>query len=142
MQGSELNEFFAAAFDAFPGLRAFLAESPNTIRVWARTLENIALDEATSVLARWIDCRLPDPPVGYRRETFAIDVRAVVLNDRSVAARRNNQDKPDRKYVPSAAFRSVAEPFLKMLSLRAQVMAGELELEDCEKQIREIVEAF
>jgi hypothetical protein len=146
MQGNELNEFFGLAFDAFPGLRAFVAESPNTLKVWGKTLSNVTPKEAMSVLSRWVDGSLDNPPVGFRRELFALDLKAVAMKDRNDYARERAgveaREKAERKHRPSVAFQSIAEPFGRILGLRAKVMSGEMELADCERQVREIVEAF
>lgn len=147
MRDKELSEFFSMAFDAFPGLKTFIVDSPNTVKVWAKTLENITPREAISVLSRWIDGTLPDPPVGFRRELFALDLKAVALKDRADTARHKAGDeartKADRNsYRPSAAFKSIAVPFGRILELRSKVLAGDLELEDCERQIKQIVEEF
>lgn len=142
MEKCELSAFFGNAFDAFPGLRELIASSPGTLAVWGKTLETIALQEAASVLDRWIVGTLDNPPVGFRRESFALDVRAVVGRDRSDAARRSeNSVKINRgKYVPSHAFISIAEPFSEILELRRKTMVGELTAEECDWRIHDIVE--
>ncbi len=144
MTTEELDLFVESSCAAFPGLLELLKASPATVSVWGRTLDSVSYEEATSVLDRWIVGTLLDPPVGYRRETFALDVRAVVARDRADEARRKaSVVRIHRgKYIPSAAFKSITEPFGRILELRARVMRGEMELDDCERQIHEIVEAF
>jgi hypothetical protein len=142
MQKQELNAFVESACAAFPGLLDLLEKSPATVAVWGRTLETITYTEAASVLDRWIVGTLDNPPIGFRRESFALDVRAVVGRDRSDSVRRSdNQVKIHRgKYVPSHAFVSIAKPFGEILELRRKVMVGELTSEECEWQIHDIVE--
>lgn len=147
MNNQQTREFVEQVATAFPGLLELLDKSPATLTVWARTLEQVAPREALGVLERWITGVLPDPPVGFRREMFALDVKSIVMRDRSDDARRKAgleaRTKADRNsYRPSAAFKSISEPFGRILELRKLVLAGELELGDCEKQIQQIIEEF
>jgi hypothetical protein len=157
MSPEEAKRFFERAFVAFPGLREWISglksDKENlvgreTMEVWARTLKGVEFNEATDVLESWIDCSLPEPPVGYRRETFAIDVRSIVMRRRSDAkaetyserAREELWLKSNRgKYQPSNAFVSIAKPFMRMLDLRKQVMACELSVEEYDRLCDEIV---
>lgn len=151
MTAEEFVFFTQQAFIAFPGLKEWLYEkSPEpaaTIRVWGKTLEKTTLKEAIAVLDGWTAGAIKDPPTGYKREVFAIEVRSIAAEARRKRmvehAKTEQQQRYSRdNYKPSAAFKSIAEPFGRILGLRAQVMSGELELEDCERQTREIVEEF
>jgi hypothetical protein len=146
MQDRELNEFIGLAIDAFPGLGAFVAEHPAVVKSWGKTLSNVTAKEAMGVLSRWVDGSLSEPPVGYRRELFALDVRAVAMRGRNDFARERAsveaREKALRKSQPSAAFRSILVPFTKILELRSKVMRGELDVQECDRQIQQIVEAF
>ncbi len=142
MTDEEATEFVQHASTAFPGLLELLEKSPGTLGVWAKTLQQVAFREALRVLERWIAGSLPDPPVGFRRELFALDVRQVVLNDRAVANRFVSSKRAmdnGRKY-PSAAFVSIAKPFGEILDLRAKVMAGELSGEECDRRVDEVID--
>ncbi len=144
MQTQELKPFVDSACAAFPGLLELLEKSPSTMSVWGQTLEQVTYSEAMQVLNQWVRGILENPPVGFRRELFALDVRAVAMRRRSDLARNQEQqerlEKLDRKRQPSVAFRSIAKPFNEILALRAKVMAGELSAVDCELQVAAIVE--
>lgn len=144
MESDKLEIFFQSACNAFPGLRDLLAASPATLAVWSQTLEQVSYNEATQVLDRWIRGTIENPPVGFRRELFALDVRAVAMRIRSDHTRNQEQqerlEKLTRRRQPSQAFRSIAKPFNEILALRAQVMAGELSATDCEWKVKAIVD--
>ncbi|MFY7700491.1 MAG: hypothetical protein ACOVQH_09490 [Burkholderiaceae bacterium] len=152
MTPNELEQFLRKAFIAFPGLKDWaetLPKASDTLAVWSRTLERVTLDEATQVLNDWIDCTLSDPPVGYRRETFAIDIKSIVSRRRtehlaetySERAREEQWIKANRgKYQPSAAFRSIAKPFLEMLANKPLVMMGEMSHDEYDRQVDLITE--
>ena len=151
MTAEEFVFFTQQAFIAFPGLKEWLYEkSPEpsaTIRVWGKTLEHTPLREAIAVLDGWTTGAIKDPPTGYKREVFAIDVRSIASESRRRRAAEQSKTEQRKRYSrdnyqPSAAFQSIAEPFSRILELRKRVMAGELELEDCEKQVQQIVDEF
>lgn len=139
MNQQETTEFLGQVMIAFPGVAELLEKSPATTRVWCRTLESVSVREAITVLDRWITGDLKDPPVGFKRETLAIDVRSVVERMRSdEAALRSseseyqaNRDKIDngrkprgRNATPAA---DICRPFIdKVLVLNAQVINGTL----------------
>jgi hypothetical protein len=132
MQGKELTDFFGMAFDAFPGLRELVSSSPGTVKVWAKTLEPVSFIDAGRVLNRWITGELENPPIGFRRELFALDVRAVVARMRDDDYRRKvSQEKMEtgrkpRGVNPTPAY-DISRPFLeKVLDLNKQVMNGTL----------------
>ena len=149
MNATEAGKFFEKAFLAFPGLASWLREnSPDpagTCSLWASTLSKVSADEAEAVLDGWLDGSIKEPPVGYKRETFALNVKALVLNERSKIyqerAREEIWMKSNRgKYQPSAAFRSIAKPFLEMLANKPLVMAGEMTPQEYDRQVDLIAE--
>jgi hypothetical protein len=144
MESDKLEIFFSSACNAFPGLRDLLAASPATLAVWSQTLQQVSYTEAAQVLDWWIRGTLENPPVGFRRELFALDVRAVAMRIRSDDMRLQEQQerlqKLDRRRRPSQAFRSIAKPFYEILALRAKVMAGELSATECDQQVKAIID--
>lgn len=140
----ELSSFMESASIAFSSIGELVAKTPAVVSVWSRTLHGITYEEAVEVLDRWIMGTLSNPPSFYRRDSFALDVRAVVAFRRSEWLRQKEQfeqqEKRDRRKQPSAAFRSIAKPFNEILALRAKVMAGELSAVDCEWQVKAIVD--
>jgi hypothetical protein len=149
MTPNEAKTFFRKAFTAFPGLQSWLNEnSPDiagTLSAWAKTLATVEFNQAVEVLDGWIDGSIKDPPTGYKRETFAINVKAIVARQNEDShkeiAREEQWRKSNRgRYQPSEAFRSVAKPFFEILKLRAEVMAGRLDSNACEVEVDRIVE--
>lgn len=142
MNTKETTDFVQQVAIAFPGVVELLEKSPATLGVWAKTLEQVSSREASTVLSRWVNGSLPDPPVGFRRELFALDVRAVVMKDRADAMRFKAIENASRSRIayPSAAFRSIAKPYSEILGLRSRVMAGDLSAEECDRQIEAIIE--
>ena len=145
----EAGKFFEKAFLAFPGLSAWLREnSPDpagTCSLWASTLSKISAEEAYAVLDGWVDGSIFDPPTGYKRETFALNVKALAMAERG----KRNQDrareeqwvKSNRgKYQPSAAFRSIAKPFMQMLDNKPLLMNGEITHAEYDRLVDEITE--
>ena len=146
MQDKELTEFFGMAFDAFPGLRELVASSPGTIKVWARTLEQVTPREAMRVLDRWITGELENPPTGFRREQFALDVRAVAFRMRSddfakkasFTAIENGRKPRGKNKTPAY---DICRPFLdKVLALNAQVINGTLVQEERDELVSKLLD--
>lgn len=94
MSEEESAKFLKAACDAFPGLADLSVASPATPAVWVRTLSKVSYVDATAVLDGWIDGSLKDPPVGFRRELFALDVRscAQVIREARSKTKRYEED--------------------------------------------------
>lgn len=145
----EAGKFFEKAFLAFPGLASWLRENSTdpagTCSLWATTLAKVSADEADAVLDGWIDGTIKEPPTGYKRETFALNVKALVLAERGKInqerAREEQWIKSNRgKYQPSAAFRSIAKPFLEMLANKPLVMMGEMSHDEYDRQVDLITE--
>jgi hypothetical protein len=135
MTPAEATEFFRNAFIAFPGLAAWLRETSTdgaaTCSVWARTLAKVTLDEATYVLDGWIDGTIEDPPIGYRRESFALHVKAIATKERDIRNKELEREKQWIKsnrgnYQPSAAFKVVAKPYLESIEWLPKLWAGEV----------------
>jgi hypothetical protein len=146
MTEQECEEFFEQVMIAFPGVGQWLRDnSPDpaaTLQVWGQSLEIVTSEEALSVLRRWSNGTLP-APIGYQRELFAVHLRQTVLADRNKRFREESQFEKQQSFKrtgPSDAFKSIAKPFTAILSLRARVMAGEMDAEDCDRAIHQIVE--
>lgn len=145
----EAGKFFEKAFLAFPGLASWLREnSPEpagTCSLWASTLSKVSADEAEAVLDGWLDGSIKEPPVGYKRETFALNVKALVLNERSKIhqerAREEIWMKSNRgKYQPSAAFK-LCEPLLREMYINLPAYReGEMTAQEYDRQVDLIAE--
>jgi hypothetical protein len=145
----EAGKFFEKAFLAFPGLSAWLREnSPDPARtcsLWASTLSKIGADEAYAVLDGWVDGSIKEPPVGFKRETFALNVKALAMAARQEINRERSREeqwiKSNRgRYQPSAAFRSIAKPFMQMLDNKTLLMNGEITHAEYDRLVDEITE--
>ncbi|XZE18789.1 hypothetical protein SH449x_004094 [Pirellulaceae bacterium SH449] len=118
MTRDEAIEFLDAVFVAFPGVHQWLkTASPNveaTKAVWAKTLEQITLDEGFGVLSRWTSGALP-VPTGYEKEHFVLHLRAVVMRDRSEAKRydvRNEFQRTHKRGQSTFQYDPILGPFL------------------------------
>lgn len=148
MTPSEAKDFFEKVFVAFPGLKEWLksiGDPSSTVAVWSRTLNAVTSEEAMTVLDGWIDGSIANPPVGYRREMFALEVKSLVMQVRSELRKERDREeqwiKSNRgKYQPTAAFRSIAKPFMQMLANKELVMAGEMSVEEYDRQVDIITE--
>jgi len=90
---NEFREFFKLAYDAFPGLRELISLSPGTQKQWARMLSKVSFDDAMRVLDGWIDGTFREPPIGWRREMFALDVRAYAQTIREARTKQHRIDE-------------------------------------------------
>jgi hypothetical protein len=149
MNPIEAGAFFQKAFIAFPGLASWLRENSTdpagTCSSWASTLSKVSADEADAVLDGWIDGSIKEPPTGYKRETFALNVKALAMGLRDQAKREQVREelwiKSNRgKYQPSAAFRSVAKPFMAMMAERDRAINGEITWVEYDRLVDEITE--
>jgi hypothetical protein len=149
MNPIEAGIFFQKAFLAFPGLASWLRENSTdpagTCSIWASTLAKVSADEADAVLDGWIDGSIKEPPTGYKRETFALNVKALAMGLRDQAKREQVREelwiKSNRgKYQPSAAFRSVAKPFMAMMAERDRAINGEITWVEYDRLVDEITE--
>ena len=149
MTQSEFAAFFVQARIAFPGLSEWVLEkSPDaqaTFAVWAKTLARTDIEDATAALDGWVTGSIPNPPIGYRRESFALDVRAIAAARadarHKVAYREETLNKSRRKdYKPSAAFISIAKPFSLILDSQRRMMNGEITMTEHDRVTAEIIE--
>jgi hypothetical protein len=149
MNPIEAGAFFQKAFLAFPGLASWLRENSTdpagTCSIWASTLAKVSADEADAVLDGWIDGSIKEPPTGYKRETFALNVKALAMGLRDQAKREQVREelwiKSNRgKYQPSAAFKSVAKPFMAMMAERDRAINGEITWVEYDRLVDEITE--
>ena len=149
MNTTEAGKFFQKAFLAFPGLASWLRENSTdpagTCSIWASTLAKVSADEADAVLDGWIDGSIKEPPTGYKRETFALNVKALAMALRDQAKREQVREelwiKSNRgKYQPSAAFKSVAKPFMAMMAERDRAIKGEITWAEYDRLVDEITE--
>jgi hypothetical protein len=149
MNTTEAGKFFQKAFLAFPGLASWLRENSTdpagTCSIWASTLAKVSADEADAVLDGWVDGSIKEPPTGYKRETFALNVKALALAERGKAnqdrAREEQWIKSNRgKYQPSAAFKSIAKPFMQMLEHKSRLVDGEITHAEYDRIVDEITE--
>ena len=148
MTPAEATQFFESAFIAFPGLAAWLRETSTdgaaTCSVWARTLAKVTLDEANYVLDGWIDGTIEDPPTGYRRESFALHVKAIALKEREIRNKELEREKQWIKsnrgnYQPSAAFKAIAKPYFRMMEWKDRLWEGEISDSEYQTKVDEIV---
>jgi hypothetical protein len=153
MTETEIKLLLKEACRVFPSIQAYMLEYPNIAIVWAEILEGdqfnsaITLDEAMDVLKRWKMGTLENPPIGFRRELFATDMRAVISLDRTKAnsawlkakERSENQEKYERKKNGQPAFRLCAPLFDRILELNKQVINGTLSAHDKEWKVHDIV---
>lgn len=149
MNQTEAGKFFQKAFLAFPGLASWLRENSTdpagTCSIWASTLAKVSADEADAVLDGWVNGSIKEPPTGYKRETFALNVKALALQMRSELRKELDREeqwiKSNRgKYIPSAAFRSIAKPFMRMLEHKSRLVEGEITHAEYDRLIDEITE--
>ena len=146
MDAESVKLFVKHACDAFPGLLELLERSPGTLAVWGRTLSSVSLADATSVLERWIDGKLEDPPVGYKREMFALHVKSTVDRVRGDTIRwRDSQEqraKAIRKNNGSPAYQfAFCGPFmLKVDGWNKQVVNGTLTQQERDFMVNELLE--
>lgn len=144
MNEIEAKEFLKEAFTAFPGVGAWIeANSPDpskTVAIWARSLEQITITEAHSVLTRWSMGALP-PPTGFQKEEFPLHVIAVVRRDRSEAKAVQSRDEVLRKHTGKSIFQTdrILGPFMANLNqLIRQFNAGTLSIEERNKCIADL----
>jgi hypothetical protein len=149
MNTTEAGKFFQKAFLAFPGLASWLRENSTdpagTCSIWSSTLAKVSADEADAVLDGWVDGSIKEPPTGYKRETFALNVKALAMGLRDQAKREQVREelwiKSNRgKYQPSAAFKSVAKPFMAMMAERERAINGEITWVEYDRLVDEITE--
>jgi len=135
MTPAEATQFIDSAFIAFPGLAAWLRETSTdgaaTCSVWARTLAKVTLDEATYVLDGWIDGTIEDPPTGYRRESFALHVKAIAMKERDKLNKELERErqwvKNNRGYQRPAVLQALLGPaYQRQIEWKPKLEMGEV----------------
>jgi hypothetical protein len=149
MNATEAGKFFEKAFVDFPGLAYWLRKNSTdpagTCSSWASTLAKVSTEEAYAVLDGWVDGSIKDPPAGYKCELFALNVKALAMAARQKTNRERSREeqwiKSNRgKYVPSAAFKSIAKPFMQMLEHKSRLVEGEITHAEYDRLVDEITE--
>lgn len=145
MNEKESKEFLEAVLVSFPGVNQWLKNASPSIdatkAIWARTLEQITMDEGMSVLSRWSSGRLPAPE-GYAKESFHLHLIAVVKQDRSKIAQERTRESTlqSHKGGSSRFYKSILGPFMgKVLAVQRQYIAGEIGFEERDSQIEALV---
>jgi hypothetical protein len=145
MTESESKEVLLQALAAFPGVSATIkANSPNpaeTIRMWAKSLESLERSEVESVIARWCKGQL-EAPEGYKKENFHLHIRAVVMADRSKAARERTREVTLQQHTRTGKsfYKAILGPFMaQVLSVQRRYIAGEIGYDERDKLIDALV---
>jgi len=147
MNATELQSLVDATCDAFPGMQELVTKHPSVIATWGKTLHDIALQDALAVLNRWIAGTLEHPPIGFRREMFALDVKSVVgrVHSDMLRKRHNHEviDRADRKKnyrSPLTVF--IGPAFEKFLAYNDAVINGEMSSEDRDMKVKNDIQAL
>ena len=140
---SEAEEFFVdVVFVAFPGARRFVlmnsSEPKKTVAVMAKALSQVSFQEAMSVVDRWTRGELP-APVGGELESIALHLRATVMQDRSVRARRGPLEEIRKGESKWRSNVDVAPYYDRILKIAKLFQAGELDLKTCQRMQSEVV---
>lgn len=145
MTESEAKNVLLQALAAFPGVSATIkANSPNpaeTIRVWAKSLESLERSEVESVITRWCTGKL-EVPEGYKKESFHLHIRAVVMADRSKIAQERTRAETlqSHKKGSDRFYKAILGPFMgKVMAVQRQYIAGEIGFEERDRQIESLV---
>jgi len=150
MTQQEFSKFMETTYAYFPSLREWLFErSPNvemTLNSWRRTLEKITYNQAVAVLDGWIDGTVHSPPIGYKRDLFALDVRAIVHRKLDEALRVASREETFRKaltgrygYKQPKAIVALSPYFNRMFDIGERLRLGELTHEEAESRVELIV---
>jgi hypothetical protein len=141
----ESAEFLESVLIAFPGVNQWLRNaSPNaeaTKTLWAKSLEQITVEEGMSVLSRWSSGKLPAPE-GYAKESFHLHLIAVVKHDRSKIAQERTRAKTlqSHKGGSNRFYKSILGPFMaKVIAVQRQYIVGEIGFEERDRQIESLV---
>jgi len=140
----EYKQFIERSFAAFPGLHEWVeSKSPEpseTLGFWARSLKSVSIEDANKVLDGWCDGSITDPPVGFRREMFALDVRAISQrwrDDRRKQQQHVEIDSHDRSH----RRRSVAlSPYIaRLIDVGDMFKRGDISERECDDRMERIV---
>jgi hypothetical protein len=147
MNTTELQKLVEETCSAFPGMQELVEKHPSVVATWGKTLHAIALQDAMAVLNRWIAGTLENPPVGFRREVFALDIKAVVERVHSdIARKRLNHEVIDRadrrKNYRSAVTVLIGPVFEKFLAYNEEVINGTMSHDERELKIKNEIQAL
>jgi hypothetical protein len=148
MDRLEVKEFCDLAFAAFPGLNEWLqtrsTDIYKTYEAWQKTLSSVTYSDAVLVLDGWLDGTIKDPPVGYRRELFAIDIRATVQRWKDDARRAASHDELMQKanygkYTRNKGIVAIAPYLERIIEIGDKIKNNELEENEGSTLINAIV---
>ena len=151
MNEQEARQFFKVAFAAFPGVAEWAKEKSSdfsmTLACWIKTLATTTLAEALEVIEGWSDGSIPDPPVGYKRETFALQVKAIAGQRRFENAKEQRREeewlKANRSKYQRPAGLVLLSPYLnRIFEKQADFRNGNMTQAELDEQTNEIVEEF
>ena len=153
MNEQEAKQFFQAAFAAFPGVPQWARENSSdfsmTIASWMKTLATTTLDEALEVIEGWVAGTIKDPPVGYKRETFAMQVKAIAGQKRLERIKKERKHEEEwvkahrGKYQRPEGLVAMSPYLDRIFERQAAHRAGEITERELEEQTNAIVnEAF
>jgi hypothetical protein len=151
MTEQESKQFFKIAFAAFPGLPQWAKENSSdfgmTLVSWARTLSNTTLEEATEIIDGWIDGTIADPPVGYKRETFALQVKAIAAQRKFERTKHLREEeewmKTNRKnYIRPVGLVLISPYLQRIFREQDRFRAGEISQSDLADATDAIIEEF
>jgi hypothetical protein len=147
----ESKQFYKAAFAAFPGVAQWAKEHSSdlslTLAMWTKTLSDIDLSDAIEVIEGWADGSIPEPPIGYKRETFALQVKAIVKQRRYEAAKALQREeewvKANRAKYQRPAGLVLLSPYLnRIFEKQAEFRNGNITQAELDAQTNAIVEEF
>lgn len=145
MEENENRTFFTeVAFPHFPNLRMYLLKECRhhmaTIDAWQKTLWDITMKEAMSVIDRWTRDELPRPTY-IELGDFALHLRGVVLKDRADSRKSVVIDSiKDRGDISASACQVKLGPYYeRIFDLSEKYRAGTIGLEEFETRRDEVI---
>jgi hypothetical protein len=150
MTQDEFDVFFDNACCKFGGLIDWMEKSPNpgvTLDGWFKCLRDVSLNEANEVIEGWADGTIKEPPIGYRRELFALDVKAIAGQKRFENAKEQRREeewlKANRAKYQRPAGLVLLSPYLnRIFEKQADFRNGNLTQAELDEQTNAIVEEF
>lgn len=145
MNQAECRSFFkSVVFVHFPSINSWLMENSvdpvATVEAWAITLENISVNEATSVILRWTSDRLPRPDARQMQD-IALNIKAVVDRDRH-ESRKHLIVKEIRDTTPLVKRMPIkmARYYQAIFRNATRYRNNEISLEECDRLNAEILD--
>jgi CRISPR/Cas system Type II protein with McrA/HNH and RuvC-like nuclease domain len=147
----EARQFFNVAFAAFPGVSEWAKEKSSdfslTIASWKKALATTTLEEAIEVIEGWSAGTIPDPPIGYKRESFALQVKAIAGQRRFEKAKEQRREeewvKANRSKYQRPAGLVLLSPYLnRIFEKQAEFRNGNITQAELDAQTNAIVEEF